>query len=138
MYSLSFFKKYFRYIILFFFTVIFVLPITVGAQDVESAPLQLRKPGELGYIDWNKTKFSVGDTVWVFNADAPAYVDADVKYPGYKRDNNGYLLPYSFYWAEKGIITSIEEPMVQVAGWKNPIPCRWETIPQQRAVFYHF
>jgi hypothetical protein len=72
-------------------------------QQVDFDKIQNAEPGTAGYIQWNKSKFAIGDTVWVFNANAQA-----------QRDKNDYILPSEFYFGDHspvfylGVIVEID------------------------------
>lgn len=110
-----------------------------SAADV----LQLAQPSEPGYINFAKTEFAVGDTVWVFNANAIP-----------QRDKNGYIFPHVFgqeaeargiiveahhYLTDSGEVYSrykVRVPAWSLDGTQFVDDCRWH-IPQQSAVAYH-
>ncbi len=108
-------------------------------------PLQLCEPGQPGFIEWNKSQFCVGDTVWVFNADGIAHIrDGEILEMGYIYDRNDYLLPYSFCVAEKGVLTEVHKGQAYrvkliLSGYEMALvhPRYDYHIPQQRAVFFH-
>ncbi|MDD5566627.1 MAG: hypothetical protein PHH01_00325 [Patescibacteria group bacterium] len=114
--------------------------VSSSAADV----LQLAQPSEPGYINFAKTEFAVGDTVWVFNADAAT-----------PKDKNDYILPHAFSrdaeaWGiiirachnlttDSGKVYSqykVWVPAWNYDGHRFEVDCWW-AIPQQGAVAYH-
>lgn len=88
-------------------------------------------PETPGFVDYSKTMFAVGDTVWVFNAETDPTMD-----------QNGYILPHEWHEVipHEGIIIEachrLREPStyrVQMFWGAVELECAI-AIPQQRAV----
>jgi len=89
------------------------------------------EPGTPGFVDYSKTSFAVGDTVWVFKTDSDPTMD-----------RNGYIVPYEWHEVlpSEGVISEachrLRGPStyrVQMFWGAVELECHI-AIPQQRAV----
>lgn len=99
------------------------MSLYIGPAPVQ----QLALPGQRGFIDFDKTKFEVGDSVFAFSIFDTAKVDS-----------NGYIWLDQFAFAKNAVVTGFRQDgmvLIRLNGDNHDLFVIYES-PQQSAVIY--
>ncbi len=99
------------------------MSLYIGPAPVQ----QLALPGQPGFINFNNTKFEVGDSIYAFSIFDEAKVDS-----------NGYIWQDQFRFAKNAVVTGFREDgmvLIRLNDDEHDLSVIYE-CPQQSAVIY--
>ncbi len=99
------------------------MTLYIGPAPVQ----QLALPGQPGFINFDKTKFEVGDSVYAFSI-----------FDAAKVDSNGYIWQDQFRFAKNAVVSGFRDDgmvLIKLNGDSHDLFVIYES-PQQSAVIY--